>query len=105
MINIEGTSSALPPLQRMILWLDNVEKAALPPKNVDLQKVLNSSSRSQKAKNILEKIVKEKQAIIDMKGIRIQNLKETAASDEIIQKEINDYRQTVTDVQKYIEIV
>jgi len=89
----------------MILWLDNVEKAALPPKNVDLQKVLNSSSRSQKAKNILEKIVKEKQAIIDMKGIRIQNLKETAASDEIIQKEINDYRQTVTDVQKYIEIV
>jgi len=28
LINIEGTSTALPPLQRMILWLDNVEKAA-----------------------------------------------------------------------------
>ncbi len=90
---------ALPPKQS----IDNIP--ADNQKYVDLSKVLNSSSYGQKAKYLLEKLIKERQNIIDMKGEKIKELKKTSASTEIIQQEINEYRARVTDAQDYVKTV
>ena len=60
----------------MVFAVSGVEAAELKIGYVDLYRALNESAYGIKAKETLEKMVKEKQAVIDRKGMEIQRLED-----------------------------
>jgi hypothetical protein len=64
---------------------------------------LDNSEYGKKAKELLERVVKEKQIIIDKQGNLIEELKKNSAPNETIEEEIKNYRQMVTESKDYVK--